>query len=255
VEGNCFRFFHKRIGTGKLPRLAVRHPVKTLMRLAVFDLDNTLLTGDSDYLWGQFLVERGLVDRVCYERENMRFYEEYKAGTLDIHEFCRFSLAPLAEHDLATLLSWREQFVRDKILPIVAPLSRPLLERHRSQGEHLLITTATNRFVTEPIAELLGVDTLIATDPEFAAGRYTGRIAGLPNFQAGKVVRLEQWIAQQGGTVEIATAYSDSRNDLPLLERAQYPVAVDPDDVLRAEAVRRGWPVISLRGEAPPLAA
>jgi HAD superfamily hydrolase (TIGR01490 family) len=220
------------------------------MRLAVFDLDNTLLAGDSDFLWGQFLVERGLVDGVCYERENTRFYNEYKAGTLDIHEFCRFSLAPLAEHDLATLLAWREQFVQEKILPIVAPLSAALLERHRSQGEHLLITTATNRFVTEPIADLLGVDTLIATDPEFVDGRYTGQIAGLPNFQAGKVVRLEQWIAEQSEPVDITAAYSDSRNDLPLLERAQRAVAVDPDDVLRAEAIRRGWPVISLRGDA-----
>lgn len=218
------------------------------MRLAIFDLDNTLLAGDSDYLWGQFLVEQGVVERVAYERENQRFYDEYKAGTLDIEAFCHFSFAPLAAHDLPTLLGWREQFVQTKILPVIAPLAPALLERHRMQGDHLMITTATNRFVTEPIAELLGVDTLIATDPEFVDGRYTGRLAGLANFQGGKVVRLNRWLDQQQPPFEHLSCYSDSRNDLPLLERADAAVAVDPDDVLRAEAQRRGWPVISLRG-------
>lgn len=217
------------------------------MRLAIFDLDHTLLAGDSDYLWGQFLIEQGQVDRVVYERENQRFYDEYKAGTLDIEAFCHFSFAPLAAQNLSTLLAWREQFVREKIEPVVAKLAPALIERHRLQGDQLLITTATNRFVTEPIAELLGINALIATDPEFVDGRYTGKLAGLPNFQAGKVLRLERWLAQQPQAFEHLTCYSDSRNDLPLLERADTAVAVDPDEVLRAEAERRGWAVISLR--------
>lgn len=218
------------------------------MRLAIFDLDNTLLAGDSDYLWGQFLIEQGCVDRAVYERENQRFYDAYKAGTLDIQEFCHFSFAPLAATDFATLQAWRRRFVAEKIAPIVAPLAPALLERHRLQGDHLLITTATNRFVTEPIAELLGVDTLIATDPEFVDGRYTGRVAGLPNFQSGKVTRLEAWLADRAEPVTQMTAYSDSHNDLPLLLRADVAVAVDADPRLLAEARQRGWAAISLRG-------
>ena len=220
------------------------------MRLAIFDLDQTLLAGDSDFLWGQFLVDQGRVDRAFYERENQRFYDEYKAGTLDILEFCQFSLAPLAAHDLATLLAWREQFVLERIVPIIAPLTPMLLEKHRSQGDFLLITTATNRFVTEPIAQLLGVDALIATDPEFDGERYTGRVAGPPNFQAGKVTRLERWLAEQPEPAEHMVCYSDSHNDLPLLQRADIAVAVDPDPKLRTEADKRGWSVISLRGDA-----
>jgi len=223
------------------------------MRLAVFDLDHTLLAADSDYLWGQFLVEQGRVDREAYERENLRFYEAYKAGTLNIEEFCSFSLKPLAEHDTETLYAWRRQFIREKIEPVVATGTPALLERHRAEGATLLITSATNRFITEPIAELLGVEHLIGTDPEMREGRYTGRVAGLANFQAGKVVRLKAWLDAQPQPYSHITAYSDSRNDLPLLEMAHQAVAVDPDDVLRAEAERRGWPVISLR--TPPASA
>lgn len=218
------------------------------MRLALFDLDHTLLAGDSDFLWGQFLCEQGKVDAAEYERLNQRFYAQYREGTLDIHEFARFSHAPLAANPLPELLRWREQFLREKIEPIVAPLAPALLEKHRSQGDTLLITTATNRFVTEPIAGLLGVDALIATDPEFVDGRYTGGLAGIPNFREGKVRRLDLWLAQQATAFEHLTCYSDSHNDLPLLLRANTAVAVDPDERLRAEAVQRGWPVISLRG-------
>ena len=224
------------------------------MNLAIFDLDNTLLAGDSDYLWGRFLVEQGLVEAEAYERQNQAFYEQYKDGTLDIHEFCAFSMAPLAAHPLRDLLTWRAQFVRDKIEPIVAPLAPALIEKHRLRGDHLLIMTATNRFITEPIAELLGVDTLIATDPEFVDGRYTGRLAGTPNFREGKVTRLEQWLAGRGLDRPHTSFYSDSHNDLPLLLRADAPVAVDPDARLDAEARRRGWPVLSLRGEPVALA-
>lgn len=217
------------------------------MRLAVFDLDHTLLAGDSDFLWGEFLVERGKVDPDYYERENQRFYAEYKAGTLRIEEFAHFALEPLTRYPMEELNRWRHEFVREKIEPVIAPLAPALLERHRAQGDHLLITTATNRFISEPIAEMLGVDTLIATDPEIAHGRYTGRIAGIANFNEGKVQRLEDWMASQKLSTAHITFYSDSRNDLPLLERADVAVAVDPDEVLVAEAARRGWPVISLR--------
>ena len=219
------------------------------MNLAIFDLDHTLLVGDSDYLWGRFLVDHGHVDGETYERRNKIFYEQYVSGTLDIHEFCRFAFALLTQNPMETLLRWRAQFVRECIEPIVAPLAPALLERHRVQGDRLLITTATNRFITEPIAQLLGVDTLIATDPELVDGRYTGRIAGTPNFRDGKVQRLQAWLAQQPQAPERISCYSDSHNDLPLLLMADRPVAVDPDDRLRATATERGWPVISLRGE------
>lgn len=216
------------------------------MRLAIFDLDHTLLAGDSDHLWGEFLVELGVVDGPWYRRENQRYYDEYKAGTLDIHAYCGFVLKPLADHDPAQLLAWRKRFVAEKIEPIVAPGAAALLERHRAQRDVLLITTATNRFVTEPIADLLGVPELIATDPEMSNGRYTGQVAGLPNFQQGKVERLRLWTAARP-PFEHCTVYSDSRNDIPLLMTADAAIAVDPDEVLRAEALRRGWPVISLR--------
>ena len=223
------------------------------MRLAIFDLDNTLLAGDSDYLWGQFLVEQGHVDAEWYERENRKFYDQYKAGTLDIYAFCAFSMQPLTRHSLAQLEQWREQFVREKIEPIVAAGTAALLNRHRAQGDRLLIMTATNRFITEPIAQLLEIDELIATDAEILDGRYTGRIAGIPNFQDGKVQRLALWRDQQAQRYSHTVFYSDSRNDLPLLLQADTAVAVDPDEVLRAEALARGWPVISLRNPAAAL--
>lgn len=217
------------------------------MALAIFDLDNTLLGGDSDYLWGRYLVEQGLVDAVHYERENRRYYEDYCAGTLDIHAFLAFALRPLAETPLPLLLTLRARFMRDRIEPIILPAARALVDRHRSQGDELLIITATNRFVTEPIAAALGVEHLLATEPERSAGRYTGRVSGTPTFRDGKVLRLEEWLAAEGRNLEGAWFYSDSHNDLPLLERVPNPVAVDPDDTLRLHAEARGWPVISLR--------
>jgi HAD superfamily hydrolase (TIGR01490 family) len=215
--------------------------------LALFDLDNTLLGGDSDYLWGRFLVEQGLVDGERYERENARFYAQYHAGTLDIREFLRFALQPLASHDLATLHAWRAQYLKEKIAPILLPAAQALVAKHRAQGDTLLIITATNRFVTEPIAALYGVEHLLATDPEMLAGRYTGEVSGVPCYREGKVQRLEMWLAEQGMAIGESWFYSDSHNDLPLLARVTHPVAVDPDDTLRQEAASKGWPVISLR--------
>jgi HAD superfamily hydrolase (TIGR01490 family) len=225
------------------------------MRLAIFDLDHTLLAGDSDYLWGDFLVREGLVDGEVYARENQRYYQAYKDGTLDIAAFAAFSLNPLVEHGLATMTALRPRFVHEVIEPIIAAGTPALLERHRAQGDRLLITTATNRFITEPIAALLGVDDLIATDPEIVEGRVTGRIDGTPNFREGKVAKLAAWRTRQKDEFTGISVYSDSHNDLPLLRQGDQPVAVDPDPVLRAEAERQGWPVISLRSAFPTLAS
>jgi len=216
--------------------------------LAIFDLDNTLLAGDSDYLWGEFLVEQGLVDKEHYARENRRFYEEYKAGTLDIHEFMTFSLEPLTRYPKERLEALRSQYVEEKVRPIVLPPAKALLRKHREQGDYLLIITATNRFVTEPIAALLEVDHLLATEPEIRDGYYTGYVEGTPCFQEGKVIRLKQWLEATGRNLANSWFYSDSHNDLPLLELVTHPVAVDPDEVLAQHAEMKGWPVISLQG-------
>jgi HAD superfamily hydrolase (TIGR01490 family) len=208
------------------------------MNLAVFDLDNTLLAGDSDYLWGVFLVENGVVDAEHYE---------YQDGTLDIHSYGAFVLQPLVERKLDEMQALRARFIRERVVPMVAPGARPLLDRHRSAGDTLLITTATNHFVVEPIARLLGVEHLLATDPEVIDGRYTGRLHGTPNYQAGKVTRLRAWLDRDQPRFEHISAYSDSHNDLPLLEMADRAVAVDPDPTLRAAAAARGWEIISLR--------
>jgi len=220
------------------------------MRLALFDLDNTLLAGDSDYEWGQFLVDRGVLEREAYEAQNRKYYEQYKAGTLDIHEFLGFALRPLAEHAPADLERWHGDFMRARILPMITPAARALVQRHRQAGELCAVITATNSFVTAPIAREFGIEHLIATEPEQRDGRFTGRVAGTPCFREGKLARLDQWLAGRGWRLtdfEASACYSDSHNDLPLLERVTRPVAVDPDETLAREAARRGWERISLR--------
>ncbi|MCK5639959.1 MAG: HAD family hydrolase [Gammaproteobacteria bacterium] len=217
------------------------------MSLAIFDLDNTLLGGDSDYLWGEFLVEQGIVDGEFYLRENERYYEEYKAGTLDIFAYQRFCLAPIANREPEELQRWHAQFMTEKIAPIMLPAARELLTKHREQEDELLIITATNRFITGPIASAFGVDSLLATEPEQKDGRYTGDIVGIPCFQDGKVKRLEQWLQQTGHNLAGSWFYSDSRNDLPLLEMVEHPVAVDADETLESHAKSKGWEIISLR--------
>ena len=220
------------------------------MALAIFDLDNTLLTGDSDYLWGQFLCDLGVVDRTRYERENDRFYADYRAGRLDIMAFLRFSLAPLAAHPRARLDGWHERFMAEKIDPLIGEPAQALVARHRAAGDTLMIITATNAFVTAPIAARFGIPHLIATEPEVVDGQYTGRVAGTPSFREGKVERLDDWLAERGESLEGAWFYSDSHNDLPLLERVTHPVAVDPDPTLAMHARSRNWPVISLMPDA-----
>ncbi|RRJ83087.1 HAD family hydrolase [Aestuariirhabdus litorea] len=220
------------------------------MALAIFDLDNTLLGGDSDHSWGEFLVNKGVVDATEYKQANDRFYQHYLNGTLDIHEFLSFALRPLTQHSLEELAALHQEFMQRCIEPMMLPKAQALLQQHREAGDFLLIITATNRFVTEPIARRLGVDDLLATDPELLDGRYTGDISGTPCFQEGKVERLEQWLADKAYSLEGSYFYSDSCNDLPLLERVDNPVAVDADARLSAIAIERGWPLISLR-EAP----
>jgi HAD superfamily hydrolase (TIGR01490 family) len=220
------------------------------MRLALFDLDNTLLTGDSDYEWGQFLVDRGVLERAAYEAQNREYYDQYVRGTLDIHEYLGFALRPLAEHPPGELARWHAEFMRERILPMITPAARALVRGHLDAGDLCAIVTATNSFVTAPIAREFGVAHLIATEPESRDGRFTGRVAGTPCFREGKLVRLDQWLAGRARRLEDFTQsvfYSDSHNDLPLLRRVTRPVAVDPDEPLAAEAARRGWAVISLR--------
>jgi HAD superfamily hydrolase (TIGR01490 family) len=215
--------------------------------IALFDLDHTLLAGDSDYAWGEFLIERGLVDGVGYRTQNDRYYAQYKDGTLDIHEFLNFALEPLARIERVTLDRLHTEFLQVRIRPMIAPGARALLDVHRARGDRLVIITATNRFVTAPIARELGVEHLIATEPEEHDGRYTGRVAGTPCFRDGKVERLTQWLREHDADLADSWAYSDSHNDLPLLERVAHPVAVDPDPALRAHAEARGWPIMTLR--------
>ncbi|QEP44055.1 HAD family hydrolase [Ectothiorhodospiraceae bacterium BW-2] len=217
------------------------------MPLALFDLDNTLIAADSDHLWGEFLVERGVVDREYYGQQNDHFYAQYREGTLDIYQFLRFSLKPLSQHPLAQLEQWREQFFAQKIAPQLLPKARQRLEHHRQQGDRVIIITATNRFVTEPIANAYGVEDLIATEPERVEGRYTGEVWGTPCFQHGKVERLQQWLSEQQQSLAGSWFYSDSHNDLPLLERVSHPVAVDADATLTQIALERGWQQLSLR--------
>ncbi len=216
------------------------------MQLALFDLDNTLLAGDSDYLWGRFLVDKGLVDGASYEAQNRQFYEDYKAGQLDIHEFARFSLGRLGEFEMTALQQWREEFVESRIKPIVASRTQALLQQHREAARELVIITATNSFITAPIARHLGVPHLLGTDGEIVNQRFTGNIQGTPCFQDGKIKKLEAWLEGRPAPSE-TWFYSDSINDAPLLEWADHPYAVDPCPKLAALAQAKGWPIMTLR--------
>ncbi len=217
------------------------------MALAIFDLDHTLLSADSDHAFGQYLVDRGLVDPEVHKYRNDVFYEQYKAGTLNIHEYLDFALKPLTTYPLEQMLAERDTFLEQRIKPLIPKKARDILQKHRDQGDTILIITATNGFVTYPIAEELGVEHIIAPHPEMKDGQYTGAIEGIPSFQEGKVTRLIEWLEQHAMSMKDAWFYSDSRNDLPLLRLVSNPVAVDPDPPLSAEAERLGWPIISLR--------
>ncbi len=220
------------------------------MSLALFDLDNTLLNGDSDFEWSQFLIRIGVLDRELFEAKNLAFYDHYKAGTLDIQAFLDFQLKPLSRHSRKTLDEWHRQFMQESVQPMITPQSRELVAKHRAAGDVCAIITATNSFVTAPIAHEFGIEHLIATEPEHKGGEFTGRVAGVPSFREGKITRLESWLAERGWTLDNfadSTFYSDSHNDLPLMLKVKHPVAANPDDMLRAHAERHGWPIISLR--------
>ena len=217
------------------------------MTLAIFDLDNTLIGGDSDHLWGQFVCEQRLVDSDDFAQRSDKFYGDYQAGTLDIDAYLRHALSSLQGHSPEQLSAWHDAFMDSKIKPILLPRAADLIADHRRRGHELLIITATNRFITAPIAEVLGVENLIACEAEIVNGRYTGAASGIPSYQGGKVTRLADWLQEREIELEGAWFYSDSHNDLPLLELVDNPVAVDPDDTLRARAIELEWPVISLR--------
>nr|WP_178113973.1 HAD family hydrolase [Pseudomonas sp. SST3] len=217
------------------------------VRLALFDLDNTLLAGDSDHAWGEFLCQRGLVDAESYRARNDAFYQDYLSGELDVEAYQNFCQELLGRSDMAQLQQWHTEFMRDHIEPIMLAKGAALVRRHHEAGDRVVIITATNRFITGPIAARLGVDTLLATECEMQDGRYTGRLTDVPCFQEGKVTRIERWLEENDQSLDDSYFYSDSRNDLPLLERVSHPVAVDPDPTLREIAQQRGWDIISLR--------
>ena len=217
------------------------------MALALFDLDNTLLADDSDYLWGCFLSDKGLVDKELYKQANLRFYEQYKQGTLDIHEFLNFALTPLVENDFTQLQAFHAEFMDSIIRPVMTQTGQDKIKHHREQGDTIVIITATNSFVTGPIAKAFAVDHLIATEPEIVDGQYTGKVSGTPCFQQGKITKLKEWLEQTGKNLEGSYFYSDSHNDLPLLEQVTTPVAVDPDEQLKAIAQARGWKIETFR--------
>ena len=217
------------------------------MTLAIFDLDHTLIDGDSDYLWGEYLVANGHVDAHEYRERNRRFYEDYQRGELDNDRYLAFALEPLTRFRRAELDAWRGDYVETWIRPRIAPRAPALLERHRREGHLLMIISATNRFITEPIAALLDVPHLLSTEPEVVGDRYTGRTIGPVTYREGKVEALRAWLARNGRSLDGSHFYSDSINDLPLLEAVDNPVAVQPDAELAAIAKARNWPVIDLR--------
>ncbi len=220
------------------------------MNLALFDLDNTILAGDSDYNWSRFLIQEGYLDGAIHAEKNEKFYADYKAGTLDIYAFVEFQFKPLARNPRTVLNQLLKKYVEEVIKPMITEKARALVKRHQEEGDLIIVITATNSFITKPIAELFGIENLIGTDPEEKEGEFTGKVSGLPSFKEGKVTRLEAWLKGKNlslASFENSYFYSDSHNDLPLMQKVTHPVAVDSDDVLSEYAKSKGWPQISLR--------
>lgn len=220
------------------------------MNLVLFDLDCTLLSGDSDFEWGQFLIAKGILDPEIQAAQNARFYQQYLDGNLNIEEFLAFQLAPLSRHSRAELDAWHRDYMQHHIRPIMGQPARQLVKKHLDQGDLCAVVTATNSFVTGPIVREFGIPHLIATIPAFENGKFTGAPRGLPAFREGKVTRVEAWLESLGlcwASFAESRFYSDSHNDLPLLCRVDHPVAVNPDHTLQALAEEKGWEVISLR--------
>jgi HAD superfamily hydrolase (TIGR01490 family) len=216
------------------------------MTLAIFDLDHTLITGDSDHLWGEYMVENGIVDEQEFRQRNNAFYQDYQNGTLENDEYLAFALKPLTRYSIEELHAWRAAYVENWIKPLIAPGANKLLDKHRLQNHELLIISATNFFVTEPIAQLLGISIVLSTEPEIVENRYTGRYLGTPTYQQGKVTALQEWLENSDHNIDGAYFYSDSINDLALLERVDNPIAVNPDDALKTIAESRNWEIIDL---------
>ena len=217
------------------------------MALAIFDLDNTLISGDSDHSWGEFLVSEQRVDAQQFKKTNDQFYADYVAGSLDIFAYLEFSLQPLTEMSMTELAELHKRFMQQVIAPMRLAKAQTLLQQHRDVGDRLLIITSTNRFIVEPICHSLGVTELLATDAEIVDGRYSGKVDGTPTYKEGKVIRLNAWLKEHNETLEGSWFYSDSINDLPLLLEVDHAVAVDPCPALRKEAEAKNWQIISLR--------
>jgi len=220
------------------------------LNLALFDLDNTILAGDSDYNWSRFLIQEGYLDGAIHAEKNEKFYADYKAGTLDIYAFVEFQFKPLARNPRTVLNQLLKKYVEEVIKPMITEKARALVKRHQDEGDLIIVITATNSFITKPIAELFGIKNLIGTDPEEKEGEFTGKVSGLPSFKEGKVTRLEAWLKGKNlslASFEQSYFYSDSHNDLPLMQKVTHPVAVDSDDILSEYAKSKGWPQISLR--------
>lgn len=224
-----------------------------MTQLALFDLDYTLLPCDSDYEWGQFLARIGVVDSEHYAKQNERFYQDYKDGKLDIHAFLRFALKPLSEHSRAQLKDWHDAFMKEVIHGQLLQPALDLVKRHQDAGDLCCVITATNSFVTRPIVESFGIEHIIATEPATIdndpLANYTGQVKGIPNFREGKVLNLHAWLTTQNLSFDQmphSYFYSDSMNDLPLLEEVSNPVATNPDERLRNEAHQRHWPILEL---------
>ena len=217
------------------------------MRLAIFDIDNTLIAGDSDLLWGEFLCERNYVDSNVYKAEHEKYYKDYLSGKLDINNFLKFQLKVLGENDLNLLKKWRKDFFEEKIRPVILPKAHQLIDKHRNQNHDLLIITATNRFIVEPIASEFKIENIIACEPEIYNEQFTGKFTGTPSYAEGKVECFNDWLENTGHRLEESWFYSDSHNDIPLLKKVNHPTVVDPDEFLKDEAEKMNWPIISLR--------
>ena len=217
------------------------------MSLAIFDLDNTLIGGDSDFLWGEFIGEEGIVDANAYRKKNEYFYQQYDLGTLDIYAWLEFCLEPLTRYSMTELQELHHRFMIQKIEPILLDKAQNCINRHKERGDTVLVITASTSFVTAPIVKKYGINQMLATEPEIKAGRYTGGVSGIPCFQSGKVDKLMPWLQKNEETLTGSTFYSDSHNDLPLLELVDNPVAVNADKILTKIAEKKGWEVLNWR--------
>ena len=217
------------------------------MSLAIFDLDNTLIGGDSDFLWGEFIGEEGIVDASAYRKKNEYFYQQYDLGTLDIYAWLEFCLEPLTRYSMTELQELHHRFMIQKIEPILLDKAQNCINQHKERGDTVLVMTASTSFVTAPIVKKYGINHLLATEPEIKEGRYTGGVSGIPCFQAGKIDKLMPWLQKNEETLTGSTFYSDSHNDLPLLELVDNPVAVNADKILTKIAEKKGWEILNWR--------